>query len=506
MDATQFAALVGRLERVSDRHPRAYVLRLLLVVSLGYAPLALALLCLLVALGSMASAFLSDASPGLGPIVAVFLSAFAAIVIAKAMISTALPIAGREITSDECPALFNAVDEVLQKLAASAEGTGDRAYIHTITIDREFALRLHLIPQWGVLGKVTHELRIGLPLLQAISIAELKALLAHELAHLGSPQTRLSSWIYRQRVAWEAIEERFAEPSSISDKVLAPVFGRYATFFLAYSLIMARNHEYAADRAAAQATHPRLLARALIKTELIGRFLAEVFWTRLFEQVERLPEPQYLPYSVLSRAIHLAHKQWQRSDWMHQAIRQYPAEHETHPALGERLAALDVPAELPSTVAESAALTLLGEAAAPIVREFDEAWKAEYVPAWRKRHDAIREARWKIAQYESVAEAEMKPEDLWKKATLLLDIALEREAIDALTVLVSREPKMAQAQFLLGRMLLERADERGLKHLALAAHHDTELLDAVGELGYGYLVQRGRRAEAQRFWDRVQAA
>ena len=151
-------------------------------------------------------------------------------------------------------------------------------------------------------------------------------------------------------------------------------------------------------------------------------------------------------------------------------------------------------------------MSLLGENAAPIIKEFDEHWREEYVPAWRKRHDAIREARWKISQYENVSETEIKPEDLWEKASLLLDIARGGEAVEALQVLVVREPSMAKAQFLLGRLLLEAADERGLQHLALAVQHDAELLEAVGELGYGYLIQRGRRAEAQRFWDRVQAA
>lgn len=125
------------------------------------------------------------------------------------------------------------------------------------------------------------------------------------------------------------------------------------------------------------------------------------------------------------------------------------------------------------------------------------------MPAWRKRHETIREAGWKIAQYDNTPEAELKPEDLWQKASLLLDVARERDAIETLQILVARDEKSAQAQYLLGRLLLEAADERGLQHLSLAARHDPELLDAVGELGYGYLIERGRRGEAQRFWDRI---
>ncbi|MFL6619552.1 MAG: M48 family metalloprotease [Povalibacter sp.] len=505
MDTTDFAVLVGRLERESDRRPRAYVLKLMMVVALGYVLPALAILAVVAAIATIVWTLLNGSTPGFWHVVALGISVSVTVLSIRGLLIPVAEPDGRELTSDEAPALFAAIDEVVQKLASSPKGVAQHLRIDSVALDREFALSLHLIPQFGVFGQYAHRLQIGLPLLNALSIAEIKTLLAHEIAHLGGMHNRFSSWIYRQRTAWSAIEERYAEPESLIDRALAYAYGRYASFFLAYSLVMARNHELAADRAAARATHARLFGRALIKTELIGRFLAEVFWTKLFEQVEKLPEPQYLPYSVMSRAITLAQKQWQRADWLHEGMRRYSAEHDTHPALGERLAALEVTPELPTNVADSSALALLGENAAHIVKEFDEQWRAEYVPAWRKRHDAIREARWKISQYEVVAEADLKPEALWEKASLLLDIAREREALDSLRVLVAREPTMAKAQFLLGRLLLESADERGLHHLASAVQHDPELIDAVGELGYGYLVQRGRRAEAQRFWDRIQA-
>jgi hypothetical protein len=249
-----------------------------------------------------------------------------------------------------------------------------------------------------------------------------------------------------------------------------------------------------------------VLGRALIKLELIGRFLSEVFWKRLFDQVENVPEPQYPPYSVMPRAFTAAQKEWQRADWLHAALRNYSGDGDTHPGLGERLEALNVSAELPTQVSDKSALAVLGENAAAIVKWCDEEWRNEYAPAWHKRHEAIREARWKIAQYENTPVADLKPEDLWQKATLLLDVAREHDAIETLRILITRDEKAAQGQFLLGRLLLEAGDERGLQHLALAAQHDPELLDAVGEVGYGYLLQRGRRGEAQRFWDRVRAA
>ena len=127
----------------------------------------------------------------------------------------------------------------------------------------------------------------------------------------------------------------------------------------------------------------------------------------------------------------------------------------------------------------------------------------ENAPAWRKRHDAIKEARWKIAQYENTPPAELKAEDIWGKATLLLDLGQDHDAIETLQELLASDPANSKAHLLLGRLLLEYADERGLQNLALAGQQDPELLEAAGQAGYGYLMDRGRKGEAQRFWERM---
>src|SRR5262249_44958088 len=171
-------------------------------------------------------------------------------------------------------------------------------------------------------------------------------------------------------------------------------------WFCAYSFALARNHEYHADRIAAGITSPETVGRALTKLELMGRFLSEVFWARFLAQVEKTPEPPYRPYSLLQRAFQVAEKEWARQQWLAESMRRYAAEGDTHPGLAERLAALEVSPRLPTFAAESSALTLTGPIAARLVHHCDEAWRAQNLASWRKRHDEIKEARWNIAQYE----------------------------------------------------------------------------------------------------------
>ncbi|HEY5809423.1 MAG TPA: M48 family metalloprotease [Povalibacter sp.] len=506
MDNTDFAVLVGRLERESDRRPKAYVLKVALVAALGYVPVALAALVTLTALFFAVQSLLEIGRPGMLSLLSAVAGVALLVTIVRALWIRIEPPAGRDLLQEEAPALFAAIDELLQKMATTRKGKTRVVSVDWVTLDREFAVGIRQVPDRGVFGGYSNHLRVGVPFLMALSIAEFKTMLAHEIGHLGGIHNRFISWIYRQRVVWAELEQKFASPEGLVERALALFYARYSQYFCAYTFVLARNHEYAADRAAARATNARVLGRALIRCDLIGRFLADVFWKRLFDQVEKVPEPQYLPYSVMPRAITMAQKEWQRQDWLQASLRAYGGDTNTHPGLGERLTALDVPAELPTQVSDKSALVLLGDHATAIVKGCDDEWSAEYVPAWRKRHDAIREARWKISQYENTPASELKPEDLWEKASLLLDMAREHDAMETLQVLVMRDEKSARAQFLLGRLLLESGDEHGLKHLTLAAHHDTDLLEAAGELGYDYLMQRGRRGEAQRFLDRVRAA
>ncbi len=503
MDISDYSTLIGRLEHEADRRPPLYRLKARFVAALGYAPVAVAGLGVLVTLGLLIVPLVSGGHPAIISGVAFLVSLLVLAAFVRALrVSIELP-AGRYLDREEVPALFAAIDEIAQKSAAR---NSQPAVIDSVTLNREFTVSLWQVPARGVFGAYRNHLEIGVPMLAALSTAELKTVLAHEIGHLGGAHDTFSAWVYRQRSVWVEVERKFSAAEGVVERVLAKFYSWYAPYFAAYTFVLAREHEYAADRAAARATNSRVLGRALIKADLMGRFLAEVFWKRLFEQVERLPEPPYLPYSVLPRVFSMAQKEWSRRDWLDQSLRTYPTHEETHPGLGERLTALEVTPELPTQVPDKSALALLGDNATVLLKWCDDEWGNEYLSAWRKRHDALREVRWKIAQYAGTPEDQLEAEDLWEKSSLLLDVGQELDAIQTLHLLVGRnDEKFAKAHLLLGRLLLEGGNEHGLENLAEAAHQDPELVAEAGELGYGYLMQRGRKGEAQRFWDRIRA-
>jgi Zn-dependent protease with chaperone function len=505
MDTSDFSVLIGRLERQSDDSPRAYAFRVGVVAALGYGVIALIALAIIVTCYFLIAPLLTGKTPRISTVLALLGASISLFAIVRALWVHVPAPDGRELLREEVPVLFAAIDEIVQKMATRRKGKTHKVRIDSVTLDREFNASICQIPRWGVFGNYSNHLQIGVPLLAALSVAEFKTVLAHEIGHLGGAHGKFSAWIYRQRVTWRELHKKFAEPDGLFDYVLAKFYGWYTPYFDAYTFVLARNHEYAADRAAARATNARVLARALIKLDLMGRFLAEVFWKRLFDQVEQHAEPRYMPYSVLPRAFAMAQKEWSRQEWLSESLRTYASLSDTHPGLGERLAALDVTPELPTQIPDKSALALLGEQMAPMLRWCDDEWGAEYLPAWQKRHAAIREMRWKISQYENTPATDLKTEDLWEKSALLLDVGQELDAIETLQLLVGRGEKFGKAHLLLGRLLLDNGNEHGLQNLTHAAVQDPDLVEEAGQLGYGYLMHRGRKGEAQRFWERIRA-
>ncbi len=504
MDSTDFSILVGRLEREVDENPRAFALKVAIVAAFGYVPVALAAAGVMIAGYFFFHSFLAGQVSAIAAL-SMLAAGIALVATIRALIVRIDAPTGHLATRDEAPELFAAIDDVIRRTTPEGKKTR-RVSIERITLDAEFDAGICQIPRWGVFGGYANHLHVGLPLLAALNVAELKTLIAHELGHLSGESGRLAAWIYRQRPVWQAVQRRFAEPKALAERTLAVFYRRHAPYFNAHAFVLARMHEYQADQLAAWATDAGVLARALIKVDLASRFLSEVFWERFYAQVERLPDPPYLPFTMMPRALSIAQKEWLKNEWLQQSLMHLAAEGDTHPSLKERLAALDIAPELPTHMPDKTALSLLIPHAAVLLKQFDTQWQASNADAWRKRHDAIKEARWKIAQYEQLPAEALKPADLWEKTMLLLDIGQESAALQELRALVILDPSAAKAQFLLGRMLLEAGDESGLQNLTLAAQGDGELLAPAGQLGYGYLMDRGRKGEAQRFWERCRAA
>ena len=506
MDSSDYSILVGRLERELDFSPKLHYARVACVVALGYLPL---LIFGGLALGSLIGIVISLLThQGLSPFAVVTCMVSGAVFggIALVLGESIYNDDGREVLYDEAPALFTALDDVSERTANRASAKSKSISVASVALDGSFECTLHANARLGVFGRATYRVTFGVPLLMALTVAELKALLAHEMGHFVGEGHAFSRWIYRQRMIWQDVHQRLSQADEGLERVVGLVYSRYAAFFVAYTFAVARRVEYLADQSAAKATHVGALANALTKIALMGRFLEELFWPRLMQQVDRHAEPPYLPFSMMPRAFGLARKEWARQDWVDRAMRNLGAEGDTRPSLADRFAALNVEPAPPAYAPERSAMALFKENAQAVLQWCDEEWREENLPAWRVRHKAIGELRWKLSEYEKVAREGLSPEDLWQKSLLIFELGDLPAAIEELQLLVAREPGMAKAHLMLGKLLLQHGNELGLQNLALAAQYDAAMVEDAGGVGYSYLADRGRKGEAQRFWDRIRAA
>lgn len=158
---------------------------------------------------------------------------------------------GPRLEPDRHPRLFAALRKV-------AEATGQ-------PIPAEVYL-VHDLNAWvssrgGVMGLGSRRIMgLGLPLLQILSVAELKAVLAHELGHYHGGDVKLGPWIYQTRAA---IGRTIMTLRQAESTVMHLPFEWYGSMFLRVTHGISRHQEFQADALAARVVGPGPLVEGL---------------------------------------------------------------------------------------------------------------------------------------------------------------------------------------------------------------------------------------------------
>ena len=159
---------------------------------------------------------------------------------------------GPELTRQDQPELFNMISAISQATGEAMPGS------------------VYLIPDvnaWvaqrgGILGFGSRRVMgLGLPLMQILSITQLRAVLAHEFGHYYGGDTRLGPLVYNMRMAISRTIFNLARSNSI----LYKPFAWYGTGALRLTQGVSRLQEHAADELAARTVGAKPLADALSK-------------------------------------------------------------------------------------------------------------------------------------------------------------------------------------------------------------------------------------------------
>ncbi|MEB3233565.1 MAG: M48 family metallopeptidase [Leptolyngbyaceae bacterium] len=499
----KFNALVRRIEVEAHRYPRYYRTRLRLLAFLGYAYIfavfgllgamlwGLHWLCLVWGMTSIVSID--------------FILVFIALAIIRLLWLDVPRPQGVPVTAADAPELFRAIAQYSRSLKAPA--------CHHILLTDDLNAAVVQRPRFGLLGGQRNYLLLGLPLMQVLSPQQFRAVILHELRHLSGNDGRFSGWIHQMRQLWFDLAAGF-ETNQQGSWLFRHFFQWYAPFFKAYSFVLARANEYEADRTAARWAGVEAKAEALLQTHIYSQFLHTTVWPQLHN---RAIAAAILPDQMVTTLLHALRRgpslETARTT-IELALMNITDTDDTHPCLGDRLRALDYTVDLnrlPSQPKETAAQYFLGRNLEHWLDQLDIDWVKQHQNSWMHRY---RIRRRQLACLNRLTQkSTLEPltlGELWQRAWLTQTLHYKTAAIPFFQSVLRRSPHHPQANYHLGKILVEQENWQGILHIERAMNHDPSLVIPGTELLYEVCqsrqqwhkadIYRQRRQQHQALW------
>ena len=485
MTRGDFDNLVRAVENGVGRDPEVLRRRVVMLALLGYFGLLLWLIVVVVIAAGflVAMVWVDDTSGkvlcGLFGFLVLLGGGYASF---RALLVKPEPPKGRIVTREETPALHAMLDQLQSEMRS--------APFHRVMICDDFNAGVNQVPRLGLLGWQRNHLRIGLPLMDAMSAEEIRAVLAHEFAHLSREHGRVSHWLYRLRLSWQQLFMQMSTPRVPGEVSLRPMMVKFVDWFWpkfdAHAFVLSRANEYEADAHAAQIVGANWIGSSLSRMALISHRFRDKFWSSIWQEANEKRAP---PNDVFSRwrdVLRSEFTETDRSRWMMEALQEMTTNADTHPCLTERLTALHLEPsghfpERPPVA--SAADTLLGTLQQVIRADVQKQWEQEVAEQWKQRHGRASALTHRLdSLHQAVANPEADVDSLWDKVRVLLDLQDDDKARPLLQQILALQPEHAFANFHLGRLLLMDRNARGETYMEAAMTSNDELVPAACEL------------------------
>lgn len=501
MKADQFERISRDAEALAARRPALYRGLLVAMAIGGYAYILLVLLALIGLCGAMVAAVFFTHRLNAVEIKLFVVCAVLIWVLVRALWVRVVPPAGVPLRREELPKLFELIDGVREKVQAPP--------VERVVLVPDLNASVVQVPLLGLLGWHRNYLTIGLPLLHALDVAQFRAVIAHEFGHLSSSHGKLGVWIYRIHQTWGMVAATFGEQRSVMRFVFKPVINGYLPRFSAFSLAQIRQHEYAADRCARDAAGAEAAAAALVRLRVLGEIEKDA-WEPVYRRV-RIEKDPPAPMAALQESIAGFRDMARAETWLCRALQEQTEGGNTHPALIDRLAAINgVPVEAVGTGAAlaksafcggpSAAEALLEGRLASLTGDVDALWQKQIAAPWTARHEQVLQYRAALADMKAKSErGELKDEEEWTRAILTEEVDGVQAAAPLYEAFLERHPSDHRAMFAAGRAMLDRCESGGLTLVEAALQGAPELRAAAAQVFAQYYYRVGDLASSRKW-------
>ena len=364
---------------------------------------------------------------------------------------------GLVLARSEGRALYDIVEEI--------RGAVDAPPVDSITITGGFTASAAVyLPPWRFRRRRT--LVLGFPVLTTLSTAELRAVIAHELAHFSSAHDAFAAWVYRIRGSWlalrTALDRRQATPAYVYWLI-----SWYVPRLNAASAEVARRHELVADRVAAEVAGSRVAADALVAFESGARFADDTHWPTIQISHETAPEPPR-PYSEMLTW----NARMSSTDVLEELFAPDTEPEDTHPSLRERFARLEEAIRKPPPTVRSAGEEVLGIELEKLADRLDQGWITRNGESWNRHRLEYLDRR--ITRDRLAAIATPTFDELFTRAELVETLEGSDEALPIYQC--AAQQGHAAASLAAGRVLLDRMDSKGVALVEDSMHRDDSLV------------------------------
>lgn len=277
---------------------------------------------------------------------------------------------GPRLNDESQPALFRVIREV----AASA-GQAEPADVYLLN-----EVNAWVTHRGGTMGFGSRRVMgIGLPLLQALSLSEFKAIIAHEFGHYSSGDVKLGPWVHKTRAA---ISRTIA---GVHGTFVEAPFQWYGRQFLKLTHAVSRQQEFIADQVAMRVAGAADFANALRRVTA----LTPAYSSYLHKDVAPVLEAGFLPpiaggFDEFLRADGVAEASQRFVNIVETDGRTDPFD--THPSLRDRLAALSQAEDVCGSSAGEPARVLVGDVDKHARSLVEFAWGRETVEKLKPIH------------------------------------------------------------------------------------------------------------------------
>ena len=509
----QFDALVRKLEPYASSNPSQYRFRVGLLAALGYVYIFAVLAVLLVGIGVLAFLIKTGHLSALTLKPAIILLILI-LTILRSLWVTIPPPDGNAIVRDDFPELFQEIDSLSEKLRAPQ--------FHHILINGEMNAAAAQHPRLGIFGWQENYLILGVPLMMGLTRDEFRSVVAHEMGHVSGNHGRFGGWIYRVRLTYMQLLSRLMRNKGRGVWLFRSFFGWYAPYFSAYSFVLARSNEFEADRAMADVVGPEIAGNALVRIAIAARYVSHRYWPDVFKRVKTDAVPPQGSFAELAGSLKNAIPIPDRDRWLSASLMSKTDTDDTHPALIDRLRALGYisadtdlfptgtdlavtdakPALAPPPSFElSAADSYFGTRLPDIVERIERDWRQQVIGPWQKEHTQILERRRTLAALNDrvASQQPLTQVEEWERVVATMQLEGNHEVLPLVRGFLDKYPDNNRAIFLMGKCLLIERDPAGLEWLDRAMRADPMATMPVCELAVSYLLDQGRKEDADRY-------